>query len=263
MNPDETTRALIAQTFPDCVTSYMEQRSEEWFDARRGNITASAAGEWLTAKTKVAAKARTTAIGKLLAEIARCEEAPRFETWGMKRGTELEPAAVESFEAAMGVEVIGVGFCQSKLGRFGCSPDGLIRDLRGVGFEGKAPEPGTHFAYFLDPSRLVNDYGGQVQFSLAVTGGSAWHLQSFCPGQPAVRVVIERDAKTDLLRDALQEFSDQVDAAVDQVREAWQDEFGEEQMKRVSDHLNRREEINAAKQERREAWEREFQPKQS
>jgi len=60
---------------------------------------------------------------------------------------------------------------------------------------------------------------------MAVTGARAWWLQSFCPSQPSVRILIERTQRTDDLRDALVEFSDQVETALDQISEAWENEF--------------------------------------
>ena len=46
--------------FPDCTLIDCEQRSPEWFEHRRGVLTASQFGDWLTKSGKVAEKARRT-----------------------------------------------------------------------------------------------------------------------------------------------------------------------------------------------------------
>jgi putative phage-type endonuclease len=202
--------------FPDCTIYYCEQRSEEWHDLRRGVLTASNFGPWLLAKGKVAEGAREKAICKLISERAKCWQNPNFENAAMQRGTEMEPQAVDAFEKATGNKLVQVGFCQSNYGWFGCSPDGLIVG-HSIGFEGKVPVPETHIRY-RRAGELPDEYLFQIHGSMAVTGATAWHFQSWNPGLASLRILVERDEFTEKLKAALILFSEQYE-------EAWQQEI--------------------------------------
>jgi len=208
--------------FPDCHLHHMAQRSDAWFAARKGILTASNFGPWLINSGKVAEQARERAICKLIAERANCESAPNYENWAMQRGTELEPQAVAAFEGETGVKVADVGFCISKHGSFGCSPDGLVEG-ESIGFEGKVPVPETHIRY-RRAGELPDEYLYQVHGSMAVTGANAWWFQSWSPGLASLRILVERDAFTDSLRDALIQFSRQFEEAWEQETQAAKEE---------------------------------------
>jgi predicted phage-related endonuclease len=201
--------------FPDCIIETMPQRSDEWFAARKGILTASNFGPWLLATGKVAEGAKEKAICKLIAERANCDLGPNFENWAMKRGTELEPQAVAAFEGATGIKIQEVGFCKSLHGDFGCSPDGLVIG-ESAGLEGKVPVPDTHIRY-RRAGELPSEYLYQVHGSMAVTGAKSWWFQSFCPGLAPLRIVIERDEFTEKLKAALVAFSQEFE-------QAWLDE---------------------------------------
>jgi hypothetical protein len=89
--------------FPDCQMIDCEQRGEEWFAARRGILTASQYGDWLTKSGKVADKARLTAAARCLAEMTGNPDPAPFESEDMRRGTELEPDARQAFMQATGL----------------------------------------------------------------------------------------------------------------------------------------------------------------
>jgi len=207
---------IDADHFPDCHILHMAQRSDAWFQARKGVLTASNFGPWLINSGKVAEQARERAICKLIAERANCESAPNYENWAMQRGTELEPQAVAAFEGETGIKVADVGFCLSKFGNFGCSPDGLIVG-HSIGFEGKVPVPETHIRY-RRAGELPDEYLFQIHGSMAVTGATAWHFQSWNPGLASLRILIERDEFTEKLKAALIAFSAQYE-------EAWEQEI--------------------------------------
>ena len=197
--------------FPDCQIHDMPQRSPEWFEARRGVLTASNFGPWLLNKGAVAEGAREKAICRLIAERANCPEPPTFENWAMQRGTELEPQAVAAYEGATGKRIIEVGFCRSNHGHFGCSPDGLIEG-ESCGFEGKVPVPATHIGY-RRAGILPNEYLFQVHGCMAVTGAERWIFQSWNPGLASLRLTVERDEFTEKLKAALIVFSEQFEEA--------------------------------------------------
>lgn len=263
--------------FPDCTIHDMPQRSPEWYDIRKGVLTASCFGAWLTDKKEVRAtvadmkqvldlagkeykksatrpelielcqsaglylpadysqgtkSARLTAASKLLNEIDGNLAPPEFEVdpegppprniaaWRIWFGIRNEEAAVASFEKATGRKVKSAGFCRSKLGHFGCSPDGLIPDY-GEGFEGKCP-PEKHYKYLLD-DMLPDDYRDQVHGSMAVTGAKVWWFQSWLPGRPALRIPVMRSDYTERMLEGLVDFSDYFDELKDQLAEMWEE----------------------------------------
>lgn len=175
----------------------------------------------LTGKT---IEARESAICRLVAETAECWEEPRFESAAMKRGTELEPDAVAAFESATGLKVEPVGFCRSNLGRFGCSPDGLIVG-QNAGFEGKVPVPATHIQY-RRAGVLPEKYLFQVHGSMAVTGAQAWWFQSYNEKLANFRFLVERNAFTEELKAGLVAFSSDLEKALAEEERAWIAEFG-------------------------------------
>ena len=196
-----------------------KQRSDEWFSLRKGLLTASEAGAWLTKSDKRSIEAQRKMICKKLAEYNNCEAAPTFESWAMTRGTELEPEAVESFAKEMKVEVEEVGFMRSNEFQAGCSPDGLIKHSA-LGFEGKCPIPETHIGYILQPELLLEAYKWQIELSLAVTGAEGWHLQSYCPELPPVRLFIEPSETTEAITEGLGTFTDLFFESVKEVENA-------------------------------------------
>ena len=204
--------------FRDCYIHHMAQRSDAWFQARKGILTASNFGPWLINTGKVAEQARERAICKLIAERANCESAPNYENWAMQRGTELEPQAVAAFEGETGIKVADVGLCISKHGSFGCSPDGLIVG-QSIGFEGKVPVPETHIRY-RRAGEVPDEHFYQIQGSMAVTGAAGWYLQSWNPGLAPLRILVERDEFTEKLKAALIAFSAQYEEAWSQEIEA-------------------------------------------
>ena len=188
--------------FPDCEIIACEQRSDEWHEARRGLLTASKFGAWLLKQTTAKERnAWEAAISRCVARAAGAWEKPIFEDEAMKRGTKLEPEAVASFETATGLTVRQVGFCRSKSGLFGCSPDGLI-DSTGEGLEVKVLEGPTHVRY-RRAGELPEVYRFQVHGSMAVTGAKAWWFQSYNPGLVSLRVRVERDETTEALHRGL------------------------------------------------------------
>jgi len=212
--------------FPDCEIFTCPQRSDEWFDLRKGVLTASTVGAWLLKSDKTSGKARENAICKIVSGAAGGWEPSSFENEAMKRGTELEEEAVKDFEKATGKEVQEVGFCKSIHGRFGCSPDGLIVG-ESSGLEGKAPIGSTHIKY-RRAGILPDEYRFQVHMSMAVTGASDWHFQSYHPGLAPLRVIVERDDFTEQVFAALKEFSLQAEIALREESAAWEKAYGEE-----------------------------------
>ena len=190
---------------PDCTIIECEQRSAEWFEARKGLLTASQFGDWLTKSGKVADKARLTAASKCLAEFAGYPDPPPYETEDMRRGTQMEPLAREYFSEMTGLAVKEVGFAKSKHGWFGCSPDGIICDTS-AGLEIKCPRPSKLIEY-IENGELPDLYKAQVHGSMAVTGATEWHFFAWYETFPAFHIVVKREDYTELMLAGLKEYS--------------------------------------------------------
>lgn len=162
------------------IVHTFEQRTPEWHRARAGVISAS---NFKVAREKVKTGAPSAAAKKLAAKLAIeriCGEPQEdvFETWAMRRGTELESQAISAFEVEFGHSVESIGFCTTDCKKFGASPDGLIGEAEGC--EVKCPISGEQIIKVLledDPS----DYLDQVHGNLWITGRQAWHLIIYTP----------------------------------------------------------------------------------
>lgn len=190
------------------------QGSEEWLAIRKGRPTASRFSEIITA-TGLPSKSAGAYIRELIAECF----CPDFSSWAgniyTDRGAELEPVAREAFTEQTGIQLEQVGFVLSDDGVCGCSPDSLIQlcgDYR-AGLEIKCPSPKAHVGYVLD-GVLPADYKQQVHGSMAITGLNTWHFWSYFPGMKPLHVVVERDAYTEKMKDALAEFVPNYKAAM-------------------------------------------------
>lgn len=180
------------------------QNSPEWYAVRRGIPSASRFHQIATPAKGILAAAHTTLICELIAETLTDEPVQEpLTNYAIRRGNELEPEARRWLEFEADLDVQKVGFCTTDDGGLGCSPDGLIGDDGGL--ELKCPLPKTHVGYLL-AGTLPDEYKPQVHGSLIVTGRSYWRFVSYCPGLPALNIVVEPDAYTQTLRDTLAEF---------------------------------------------------------
>lgn len=170
--------------------------------------------------TKKTEDARKEAIYDIIGQVSTCQVPDEYEVdpdgppprnkalWSIWNGMIQEPKAVAAFEFATGLEIEEAGFCEHRSGKIGVSPDGLIKG-QNVGFEGKAPLPKTHAKYFLSEG-LPEEYKAQVHGCMAVTGADAWWFQSYCPGLPTFRILVERDAFTEAIKEGLDLFVEEL-----------------------------------------------------
>lgn len=182
------------------------QLTPEWWEARRGVPTASQFGRILTPKTLKPSAQADAYIDELIGDLVSLNP-PVFSqngyTAAMTAGREFEPEARRFYEMERGVDVREVGFVMDDLGRFGCSPDGLVGDDGGL--ELKCPLPKTHAGY-LREGGLPVEYAPQVHGSLVVTGRAWWDFLSYAPGLPEVLVRVTPNEYTEALREALEVF---------------------------------------------------------
>jgi len=173
-----------------------EQRSEEWFELRKGVFTASDMGAWVLAekRNKTQEKAAFSAICKKLAEMSGCEMEPVFQNWAMKWGTEHEDEARDFYTEETGNEVEEVGFCIHDNGGFGCSPDGFIHERKGM-LEIKCPLPQTQVKRLLQGG-FPDEHFIQCHMQMAVTGCKYVDFYSYCPSLPSFSARLDWDDTT-------------------------------------------------------------------
>lgn len=113
----------------------MEQGSESWFQCKLGIVSA---GSFSKVLAKGSGKTRKSYILKLAAEIITGEHRETYQNSEMERGILQEPKARVEYEFNTGNSVNQIGF--AKLGRIGCSPDGLIGSPGGMEIKSAIPE---------------------------------------------------------------------------------------------------------------------------
>jgi len=161
----------------------MEQRTDDWFAARLGKVTASRVAD-LMAKTKVGyAATRDNYMAQLVVERLTNTKADSFSSAAMQWGTDQEPFARAAYEAAQGVLVEEVGFVpHPRIEWAGASPDGLV-GLFGM-CEIKCPNTATMIDTLLT-EKVPAKYFGQMQMQMACTDRAWCDYVVYDPRMPA------------------------------------------------------------------------------
>ena len=157
----------------------MEQRTEEWFAARCGKVTASRVAD-IIAKTKSGySTSRENYLAQLVCERMTGKPAESYSNSAMLHGTETEPFARAAYEAAKNVLVDELGFAtHPTIYMAGASPDGLVGEFGLV--EIKCPNTATHIQTLLD-QKVPEKYNVQMQWQMACTGRQWCDFASFDP----------------------------------------------------------------------------------
>lgn len=150
----------------------MEQGTDEWFEVRKGVLTASNA----TAIGNIGAGLKTY-VKSLVLDMVITEQEERYVGPDIERGNELEPIARLKYGYENDVEVEEVGFIRIDK-TYGCSPDGLVGTDGGI--EIKARNNAKHLAHLLGDKVDSATYW-QIQMSLLVTGREWWDFISYNP----------------------------------------------------------------------------------
>jgi len=159
----------------------MEQRTEEWFAARLGKVTASRVADVL-AKIKSGESASRKNYKMELVVLRLTNKAGEsFTNAAMEWGTEQEPFARMAYEAHTGTFVKEEGFVDHPtIEGFGCSPDGIV----GEGLiEIKCPNTANHIETVLE-NKAPSKYIPQMQCQMACTGAKWCDFVSFDPRVP-------------------------------------------------------------------------------
>ena len=159
----------------------MEQRTEEWFAARLGKVTASRVADVLAKIKSGESASRKNYKMELVVQRLTGKQGESFTNAAMEWGTEQEPFARMAYEAHTGTFVKEEGFVDHPtIEGFGCSPDGIV----GEGLiEIKCGNTATHVDWLLDgkaPSRHIP----QMMAQMACTGAKFCDFVSFDPRVP-------------------------------------------------------------------------------
>lgn len=201
-----------------------EQLSPEWFEVRRGKVTASRVAD-ATARIKSGWGAgRANYMAELVAERLTGNSAEGFTNAAMQWGTDVEPMARAAYEFMRDVDVEQVGFVvHPKIEESGASPDGFVGSDGLV--EIKCPNTATHIAT-LTGKAIDGKYIKQMQWQMACSRRKWCDFVSYDPRLPEqMKLHVTRVKRDDNmiaeLESDVREFLSELDATVDQLLEKY------------------------------------------
>jgi putative phage-type endonuclease len=207
----------------------MEQRTEEWFKARAGKVTASRVAD-IIAKTKSGySSSRDNYMAELICQRLTGAVGESFQNAAMAWGTNTEPLARAAYVSAKGTSVEEIGFVpHPTIENAGASPDGLIGE-EGL-IEIKCPLTNTHMNTILE-QEVPTKYHVQMQWQMACTGRQWCDFVSFDPRMPEHMQLyihqVERDQKMiDNLEAEVIKFLKDMDDKIAKLNNLYGDENG-------------------------------------
>ena len=157
----------------------MDQRTEEWFEARLGKVTASRIAD-VCARTKNGYGAsRKYYMDDLRIERITGRPASTFSNAAMRWGIDQEPQARLIYELVSGVTVEEVGLIDHpEIAMTAASPDGLVGDDGMI--EIKCPNSATH-AQFIEDQKIPGKYMKQIHWQMECAGRNWCDFVSYDP----------------------------------------------------------------------------------
>ena len=200
------------------------QGEEEWFKLRLGIPTASEFGKIITPARGDYSKQAEDYANLKVAEIMTGEMQGIFEpTYWMERGQLLEIEARESYEFTNDVVTERGGFITTDDGAYGCSPDFLIDDGKGMG-EIKCLMAKNQVAYLLGED-IKREHKPQIQGQLLISEREYVDYWMYHPVMPRVAIRQYRDdAYISRMEAALKQFRDLMGEKIIQLQQKgrWQ-----------------------------------------
>lgn len=193
----------------------MEQRTDDWFAARLGKVTASRVAD-VVAKTKTGVSAsRGNYMAQLIVERLTGKPVESFSSSAMQWGTDTEPLARAAYEMATDMMVEEIGFVEHEsIPMCGASPDGLVGDDGLI--EIKCPNTATHIETLIN-NTIDNRYVLQMQWQMACTDRKWCDFVSFDPRMPeALQMKIIRVNFNEML---VTDLENQVEQFLNEVQE--------------------------------------------
>jgi len=201
----------------------MEQRTDEWFEARLGKVTASRIVDVMARIKTGYGASRGKYMDQLLDEIVTGNPTVGFTNAAMQHGIDTEPKARLYYEILTGHDVEEVGFLvHPRIEQSGASPDGL------VGGEGmieiKCPNTSTH-RQFLVTEKIERRYMLQMQWQMACADRAWCDFVSFDNrlldvDRHGAVLRVERDqAMIEEIEHEVEEFIDEMNRKLKQYKE--------------------------------------------
>lgn len=160
----------------------MEQRSDEWFEARCGSLGASKIG--VAIARKVRSGDRMQAAIDLMYELAaeRITGVPSRKTNPMFWGKEHEDEARRAYAFLTNETIVQVGLIiHPTIPDAHASPDSLVGDEGGL--ELKCPTSSVHLRTLLE-AEIPEDHLPQMLWGMACSGRQWWDFVSYDPRFP-------------------------------------------------------------------------------
>mgnify|MGYP006271608255 CR=1 FL=1 len=198
----------------------MEQRSEEWFQARLGKVTASRVADVLAKiKSGESASRRNYKI-QLVSERLTGEKQETYINQAMQDGIDREFYARERYVQQFG-EVEEVGFIQHPTLEAGASPDGLVGE-DGI-IEIKCPLGTTHTETLMT-QEVPSKYIPQIQWQLRCTGRKWCDFVSYNPMFPENLQLFVKRVEADeqyqlMLEKEIGDFLLEIQTIIDRLKE--------------------------------------------
>ena len=197
-----------------------QQGSLQWYHKRAGIPTASMFDAVLTPKTEKLSEARHKYACRLIAERLLNWQADSLdEIQHIQDGKDNEPIAVARLELIQDIETKPIGFIRTNDGRFGASPDRVVMagDVIGKTVEVKCPTIPVQFGYLLFGHDAA--YRCQVQGQLWIAEADKALFLAYNERTPDYMIETGRDEPfIKKLRDALEQFSDELEALLEKAQ---------------------------------------------
>lgn len=191
-----------------------EQYDEQWWEARKGRLTASLADTLITPTGRMSAQWKKV-IARLIAEDMGLQEPKEIPaTYWMDRGTEMEKEAADWLSVVQDRELDRCGVFIEDC--FGASPDRVIRDRDIIPIEIKCPMPSTHIGYLIEGG-LPKEYLAQVHFQIAVLGAPYGIFESYHPELEPLIVEVERNSVTEDMEKQFETYKAAYEAAKEKI----------------------------------------------
>ena len=197
----------------------MEQRTDDWFAARLGKVTASRAAD-VCAKGKGAT--RDNYMAQLICEILSQKPTESFTTPAMHWGIDQEPHARAAYSAKTGNLVDEVGFIEHpEIEGAGASPDGVVEEDGLI--EIKCQSLANSLDFILT-EKIPSRYRMQMQWQMACTAREYCDFVSYDPRLPEhlqLKVVhVERDQEEiDFLEGEVKAFLAEMNEKLEKLKE--------------------------------------------
>jgi putative phage-type endonuclease len=200
----------------------IEQRTDAWFQARLGKVTASKVADIIAKTQSGYAASRANYMAQLVCERLTGQKGEGFTNAALQHGIDTEPLARASYEALRDILVDEVGFVpHPTIIMAGASPDGLVGE-DGL-LEIKCPNTATHIETLI--SKVVpGKYNTQMQFQMACTGRQWCDFVSFDNRLPEqfqlfVKRVLRDDKFIKQMEDEVVKFLNELDIKIAQLME--------------------------------------------